>query len=136
MRDKHGRSRVLSDRNLVEKPKNWKAYVQEAIDGIDKSIAEINDPNNLFAGPPKAVVTGFLNGVKAAMKKGMSFVDAIIDSLSKTLRPWLKRNFSSEKAKSLEQEIVNDVKGTTVLTKAEKAAALKEVIKKMENIGH
>tara|TARA_R110000824_G_C15157252_1_gene671566 strand:+ start:233 stop:1081 length:849 start_codon:yes stop_codon:yes gene_type:complete len=26
LRDKHGRSRVLSDRILVEKPKNWKAY--------------------------------------------------------------------------------------------------------------
>lgn len=49
-------------------PKNYKAYIQKAIDAIDASIAEINDPNTVMAGPPKQIITGFLQSLKRLVK--------------------------------------------------------------------
>ena len=115
-------------------PKNYKAYIQKAIDAIDAAIETINDPNTVMAGPPKAIVTGFLNGVKAAMKKGMSFVDAIIDSLNKTVVPWLRTKFPSARVKEIQQELLDVVKNENPLTVKEEQELMDKVIEKMKTI--
>ena len=90
-------------------PKNWKSYVQKAIDVIDASIAEINDPGTIMMGPPKSVMTGFLKAVKAGLKAGKNFLESVNAGLDKHILPWLKSATSLKKALEVFNSLKNNI---------------------------
>ena len=115
-------------------PKNWKAYVQKAIDIIDASIAEINDPGTVMAGPPKQIITGFLQSLKRLIKSGANILDAIGSAFDANIAPWLRSQKTAVKD-------VADIKADLLykLRNLDQASdnfkdQVKEIVTELENI--
>lgn len=60
-------------------PKNWKSYVQKAIDAIDNLSNELNNTAG-FMGTPQ-MMSVFTKALSAGLKAGKNFIDSVIDAI-------------------------------------------------------
>ena len=81
-------------------PKNWKSYVQKAIDAIDNLSNELNNTAG-FMGTPQ-MMSVFTKALSAGLKAGKNFIDSVIDAIE-ALRKIYKKGLTKQ-----EQEWTDD----------------------------
>ena len=74
-------------------PKNWKSYVQKAIDAIDNLSNELNNTAG-FMGTPQ-MMSVFTKALSAGLKAGKNFIDSVIDAIE-ALRKIYKKGLNPQ----------------------------------------
>ena len=86
-------------------PKNWKSYVQKAIDAIDNLSNELNNTAG-FMGTPQ-MMSVFTKALSAGLKAGKNFIDSVIDAIE-ALRKIYKKGLNPQE-KQWTDDHFNDV---------------------------